>query len=145
MLVSSGDERYIIPSLSIIESLQPTREMVHTVGDGTELLRVRGEILPLLRLGNLLGVAGAPQPPEQVRCVILDSAGRKVGLLVDEILSQQQVVIKPLGEGLGSLELLAGAAILSDGRVGLILNIDRLGGQSGRRRRANNDSGEVAA
>lgn len=145
MLVSAGDERYIIPSLSIVESLQPTREMVHALGDGTELLRVRGEILPLLRLGTLFNIQSAPLPAEQVRCVILESAGRKLGLLVDEILAQQQVVIKPLGEGLGNLELLAGAAILPDGRVGLILNVDRLGGHSGRRRRANSDSGEVAA
>jgi len=145
MLVSAGDERYIIPSLSIVESLQPTREMVHALGDGTELLRVRGEILPLLRLGTLFNIQATPLPAEQVRCVILESAGRKLGLLVDEILTQQQVVIKPLGEGLGNLELLAGAAILPDGRVGLILNVDRLGGHSGRRRRANSDSGEVAA
>jgi two-component system chemotaxis sensor kinase CheA len=145
MLVSSGAERYIIPSLSIVEALQPTAEMVHAVGDGTELIRVRGEILPLLRLGALFSVPETQHPPEVTQCVILESAGRKLGLLVDEILTQQQVVIKPLGEGLGTLELLAGAAIMPDGRVGLILNVDRLGGLSGRRRRATNDSGEVAA
>jgi two-component system chemotaxis sensor kinase CheA len=65
--------------------------------------------------------------------------------LVDDILTQQQVVIKPLGEGLGNVELLAGAAILPDGRVGLIINVERLSGLSGRRRRAGNDAGEVAA
>ncbi|MEI9937586.1 MAG: chemotaxis protein CheA [Pseudomonadota bacterium] len=145
MLVASGDERYIIPSLTIVEALQPTAEMVHEVGDGTELIRVRGEILPLLRLGALFSVPKTQHPAELMQCVILESAGRKLGLLVDDILTQQQVVIKPLGEGLGTLELLAGAAIMPDGRVGLILNVDRLGGLSGRRRRATNDSGEVAA
>jgi len=145
MLVTSGDERYIIPSLAIVESLQPTSEMLHTVGDGTELIRVRGEILPLLRLGTLFSVPAAAQATEQTRCVILESAGRKLALLVDDILAQQQVVIKPLGNGLGNVELLAGAAILPDGRVGLILNVDRLGGQLGRRRGANNDLGETAA
>ncbi|HEY0469933.1 MAG TPA: chemotaxis protein CheA, partial [Polyangiaceae bacterium] len=145
MLVASGDERYIIPSLTIVEALQPTAEMVHEVGDGTELIRVRGEILPLLRLGALFSVPETQHPAELMQCVILESAGRKLGLLVDDILTQQQVVIKPLGEGLGTLELLAGAAIMPDGRVGLILNVDRLGGLSGRRRRATNDTGEVAA
>jgi two-component system chemotaxis sensor kinase CheA len=146
MLVTSGEERYIIPSLAIVESLQPTPEMVHTVGDGTELIRVRGEILSLLRLGSLFNVPGAAQATEQTRCVIVESAGRKLGLLVDDILTQQQVVIKPLGSGLGDdVELLAGAAILPDGRVGLILNVDRLGGQVGRRRGANSDRGETAA
>jgi two-component system, chemotaxis family, sensor kinase CheA len=145
MLVCTGDERYIIPSLSIVESLQPTRDMVHELGDGTELIHVRGEIFPLLRLGTVFGVTRPPPPAEETRCIILESAGHKLGLLVDDILAQQQVVIKPLGEGLGKAELLAGAAILPDGRVGLILNVDRLDGLSGRRRRATNDSGEVAA
>jgi two-component system chemotaxis sensor kinase CheA len=145
MLVAAGDERYIIPSLSIVESLQPTAEMVHVAGDGTEIIAVRGEILPLMRLGTLFAVQSKRRLAEQSLCVILESAGRKLGLLVDDILTQQQVVIKPLGEGLGNVELLAGAAILPDGRVGLILNVERLSGLSGRRRRAGNDSGEVAA
>ena len=145
MLVASGDERYIIPSLSIVESLQPTAEMVHVAGDGTEIIAVRGEILPLMRLGTLFAVDSTRRSAEQSLCVILESAGRKLGLLVDDILTQQQVVIKPLGEGLGNVELLAGAAILPDGRVGLILNVERLSGLSGRRRRAGIDSGEVAA
>jgi two-component system, chemotaxis family, sensor kinase CheA len=145
MLVASGDERYIIPSLSIVESLQPAADMVHVAGDGTEIIAVRGEILPLLRLGTLFAVQSPRRLAEQSLCVILESAGRKLGLLVDDILTQQQVVIKPLGEGLGNVELLAGAAILPDGRVGLIINVERLSGLSGRRRRAGNDAGEVAA
>jgi two-component system, chemotaxis family, sensor kinase CheA len=145
MLVASGDERYIIPSLSIVESLQPAADMVHVAGDGTEIIAVRGEILPLLRLGSLFAVQSPRHLAEQSLCVILESAGRKLGLLVDDILTQQQVVIKPLGEGLGNVELLAGAAILPDGRVGLIINVERLSGLSGRRRRAGNDAGEVAA
>jgi len=138
-LVACGPERYIIPSLSIIESLQPTREMVHSLGDGSELISVRGEILPLMRLGTLFGVPGASLPAEQILCVILESAGRKLGLLVDDIVTQQQVVIKPLGDGLGNTELLAGAAILPDGQVDFILNVDRLGDQFDRRRHGSNE------
>ncbi|HYG68828.1 MAG TPA: chemotaxis protein CheW, partial [Anaeromyxobacteraceae bacterium] len=58
--------------------------------------------------------------------VVIEGLGRKVGLVVDDVLAQQQVVIKPLGHGIGRTDFLAGAAILSDGRVGLILNVDKL-------------------
>ena len=58
--------------------------------------------------------------------VVVEGLGKKVGLVVDDVLTQQQVVIKPLGSGMGDTDFLSGAAILSDGRVGLILNVDRL-------------------
>ncbi len=127
MLVGVGAERYIIPSLSIVESLQPREGMLKTLGTAGELLDVRGEILPLYRLSRLFGVAGAKDDPLQSLVVVVESLGRKIGLLVDDVLSQQQVVIKPLGSvGLEEGERFSGAAILSDGRVGLILNVDRL-------------------
>jgi two-component system chemotaxis sensor kinase CheA len=76
--------------------------------------------------------------------VVLESAGRKLGLLVDDVITQQQIVIKPLGHRLCESELLSCADILSDGRVGLIVNVDRLSGQLGSRRGHYNAS-EVAA
>jgi two-component system chemotaxis sensor kinase CheA len=127
MLVACGDERYIIPSLSIVESLKPSPTMVHTFADRGELINVRGEMLPLARLQRLFGVGGMEREPTDALVVVVETMGKKIGLLVDDVLTQQQVVIKPLGEGLGDTELLAGAAILSDGRVGLILNVDRIG------------------
>jgi two-component system chemotaxis sensor kinase CheA len=144
MLVSCGSERYIIPSLSIVESLQPTPGMVRCLGSSAELLNVRGEILPLLRLSRLFELEGAEIAPEQARVVIVESVGRKIGLLVDDVLTQQQIVIKPLSTGLGDTELLAGAAIMSDGRVGLIVNVDRLSALLGPRR-SHYESSEVAA
>lgn len=127
MLVSVGDERYIIPSLAIVESLQPTSGMVRVLGRDSELCNVRGEIFPLQRLERLFEVPRGKQQLEQARIVVVEGGGgRKIGLLVDDVLTQQQVVIKPLSSGIGNAELLSGAAILSDGRVGLILNIDRL-------------------
>jgi two-component system chemotaxis sensor kinase CheA len=128
MLVSCAGERYIIPSLAIVESLQPLPGMVRTLGTDGELINVRGEIMPLLRLSRLFDAGGPETPAELGRVVVVESVGRKVGLLVDDVLTQQQIVIKPLAPGLGSTELLAGAAILSDGRVGLIVNVDRLSG-----------------
>ena len=127
MLVSCGDETYIIPSLAIVESLQVTPGLLCTVGQKGELLNVRDEVLPLLRLRRLIGKAGPAPATEQSHIVVLESLGKKVGLLVDEVLTQQQIVIKPLVPSLGDTELFAGAAILADGRVGLIVNVDRLG------------------
>lgn len=126
MLVSVGDERYIIPSLAIVESLLPTPGMVRVLGQSSELCNVRGEIFPLQRLKRLFEVPGGQDDLLQARVVVVESGGRKIGLLVDDVLTQQQVVIKPLSSGIGNAELLSGAAIMPDGRVGLILNIDRL-------------------
>jgi two-component system chemotaxis sensor kinase CheA len=145
MLVSVGDERYIIPSLAIVESLQPAPGMVRVLGRDNELVNVRGEILPLQRLKQLFGVPGGQDQVEQARIVIVESAGRKIGLLVDDVLTQQQVVIKPLSGGIGNAELLSGAAIMSDGRVGLILNIDRLSELFGAGSSAHRETSENAA
>jgi two-component system chemotaxis sensor kinase CheA len=91
-----------------------------------EIVNVRGEILPLLRLARLLESAGEELPVTEGRVIVVEGLGRKVGLLVDDVVTQQQVVIKSLGNGLADADYLSGAAILSDGRVGLILNVDRL-------------------
>ncbi|MDP2274656.1 MAG: chemotaxis protein CheA [Archangium sp.] len=128
MLVTVGRERYLVPSLSIVEALQPTAAMLMTIGERDELLSVRGQVLPMLRLSSLLGVAGARKDPTTALVVVVESMGKRVGLLVDEVLAQQQVVIKALGQGVGKAEFYSGAAILSDGNVGLILNIDKLCG-----------------
>lgn len=145
MIVSCGGENYIIPSLSIVECLQPTAEMVRSPAGSNELVNVRGQILPMLRLARLFDVPTRELPPEQARIIVLESAGRKLGLLVDDVLTQHQVVIKPLRVGMGESDLLAGAAILSDGRVALILNVDRLSGVLGSKRRSTGDSKDAAA
>jgi two-component system chemotaxis sensor kinase CheA len=126
MLIACGPEKYIIPSLAIVESLRPTAAMVAVMAGKGEIVNVRGEILPLLRLHRLLELDGPERPPTEAHVVVVEALGRKLGLVVDDVVSQQQVVIKPLGAGIGDTEYLSGAAILSDGRVGLILNVDRL-------------------
>ena len=133
MLVACGEERYIIPTLSIVESLRPDREMLVSMAEVNEMVNLRGQILPLLRLDRLFGLSGARSDPTQALVVVVEGVGRRVGLLVDEVISQQQVVIKTLGEGLGETPSVAGGAILSDGRVGLILNIEQIVGLSQRR------------
>jgi two-component system chemotaxis sensor kinase CheA len=124
MLVACGKERYIIPTLSIIESIQPEAAMLVTQGANHEMLNMRGNILPLLRMDKLLGAKDAIQDPSKGLVVIIEGSGRRVGLLVDEVIAQQQVVIKSMGEGVGEVPFVSGAAILSDGRVGLIINVE---------------------
>jgi len=145
MLVSCAGETYVIPSLAIVRSLQVSAGMVRTLAHRGELLQVRGEILQLVRLRRLCGVTGPEPTPEESGVVIVESAGRKIALLVDEVVTQQQIVIKPLSSGLGDTDLLVGAAILSDGRVGLILNVDRLSQEPSSPRTQRHDMTEVSA
>jgi two-component system chemotaxis sensor kinase CheA len=144
MLVACGSEKYIVPSLAIVESLRPTREMLAVMAGRGEIVNVRGEILPLLRLHRLLEMEGPERDPTEAHVVVVEGLGRKVGLVVDDVVSQQQVVIKPLGAGIGDTEYLSGAAILSDGRVGLILNVDRLAALASRPRDRSGRSREAA-
>jgi two-component system chemotaxis sensor kinase CheA len=122
MLIACGAERYIIPTLSVVESIRPDGATVFSVTGRGEIVNLRGETIPLFRLDRLLKIPNAKQVPTQALVVVVESQGRKIGLLVDDVLTQQQVVIKGLGEGLPGTSYLSGAAILSDGRVGLILN-----------------------
>jgi two-component system chemotaxis sensor kinase CheA len=122
MLIACGAERYIIPTLSVVESIRPEAAMIFSITGKGEIVNLRGETIPLFRLDRLLNIPDAEQVPTQALVVVVESHGRKLGLLVDDVLTQQQVVIKGLGEGLPGTRYLSGAAILSDGCVGLILN-----------------------
>jgi two-component system chemotaxis sensor kinase CheA len=126
MLVGVGDDRYIIPTLSVRESFRPRPGMVTTVHERGEVVSVRGKLTPVLRLGDHLGTPGRAVDPTQGIIVVVESGDAARGLLVDQLLGKQEVVIKSLGETFRRQELLAGAAILGDGRVGLILDVDTL-------------------
>jgi two-component system chemotaxis sensor kinase CheA len=126
MQVACGAERYIVPTLSIVESLQVTSSMIVTFSDRGELINVRGDIIPLIRLDRLFFIKGAKQDPSQGLVVVVEGVGHKVGLFVDDVVTQQQVVIKSLGAGVGKTEFVSGAAIMSDGKVGLILNVEEI-------------------
>jgi len=126
MLVGVGDDRYIIPTLSVRESFRPRPGMVTTVHERGEVVSVRGRLTPLLRLGQHLGTPGRATDPTEGIIVVVESGDAARGLLVDELLGKQEVVIKSLGETFRKQDLLAGAAILGDGRVGLILDVDTL-------------------
>lgn len=123
MVCRVGEERYILPVLSIQRSVRPAAGDISTVQGGRGLLlSTAEELLPIVALHDLLAVDGAQPDPTEAVVVIVDEGGVRAGLLVDELLGQQQTVIKPLGDGLGDQPGIAGGAIMPDGRVGLILD-----------------------
>lgn len=122
MLVRVGSERYIIPTIDIYKSFRPGAEALSTVAGRGELVMLRDEIVPLFRLHRLFNVTGALEEPTCGLLVVVNDGERHCALLVDELLGQQQVVAKSLGPSLGHVLGIAGAAILGDGRVGLILD-----------------------
>ena len=97
MLVGVGDDRYIIPTLSVRESFRPPPGMVTTVHERGEVVSVRGRLTPLLRLGQHLGTASRAVDPTDGIIVVVESGDAARGLLVDELLGKQEVVIKSLG------------------------------------------------
>jgi two-component system chemotaxis sensor kinase CheA len=132
MVVACGHERYIVPTLSIVESFKPAPDMVQAYAGRGELVRLRGEVLPLVRLSTLFAIDGAVEKVSDGKVVVVETTGRKIGILVDDVISQQQVVIKSFESSVATTRVISGAAILSDGRVGLIIDIDSLCGSGDR-------------
>ena len=126
LLVGVGDQRYIIPTLSVRESFRPLPGMVTTVHGRGELVAVRGRLTPLLRLGRHLNTPARADDPTAGIVVVVESGQDCRCLFVDELIGKQEVVIKSLGEMFRDRTDFAGAAILGDGRVGLILDVNAL-------------------
>ena len=126
LLVRVGDDRYIIPTLSVCESFRPQAKMISTVHERGEMVSVRGRQMPLLRLGNYLGVRSHCATIEDGIIVIVESGNASRALLVDQLMGKQEVVIKSLGRAFQNQNLVSGAAVLGDGWVGLILDVDTL-------------------
>ncbi|MBN1594200.1 MAG: chemotaxis protein CheA, partial [Candidatus Coatesbacteria bacterium] len=124
MLVRVGAERYIIPTLSVIGAVKPESDNVNTVLKQGRMLSFQNELIPLFPLENLLGIANAQRGADQGIVILVEDGGRKAGLIVDELLGLRQTVIKNMGELIGKVAGLSGATILSDGRVGLILDVN---------------------
>ena len=122
MILRVGSEHYLLPTLSIEESFRPEPGAVSSVAGRGEVVTLRGGLIPIMRLHRLFGVRDATADPCEGLLIVFESEGKRCALMADELLGQQQVVIKSLGEGLGRVRGLAGGAILGDGRVGLILD-----------------------
>ncbi|MCA1957945.1 MAG: chemotaxis protein CheA [Nitrospira sp.] len=123
MTIRVGRETYIVPMLSILESIQPKPEAVKTVVGKGELIDVRGIYLPVIRLYDVFNVKPEYVDPAKAILLILETEGERVAVMVDEILGQQQVVIKNIEQNFRKVQGIAGATILGDGTVGLILDV----------------------
>lgn len=126
MLIRAGDARYTIPLLSIRETLRPTRSQITVTPAGQEIVRVREEMIPVLRLHKIFNTKADCTCLEQGLLIIVECDQDCVALFVDELLGQHQTVIKGLSDYLGSARGVSGCTILGDGQVSLILNIGGL-------------------
>jgi two-component system chemotaxis sensor kinase CheA len=126
-LVRVGSETYVIPLVSIVETIQVRREQISSVAGAAEVFRLRNDYIPIIRLYELFAV----EKPDNTDVLnglltIVESDGQRAGLLVDELMAQQQVVIKSLETNFRQLDGVSGATMLGDGHVALILDVPGL-------------------
>jgi two-component system, chemotaxis family, sensor kinase CheA len=122
LVVRVGTDKFILPSTSVQMAMRPTRESITTVHGTGEVLELRGKILPLHRLHRRFGIPADSERPWEGIVVIVEHSGRVSALLVDEMVSKQEVVIKNLGAFMQGLPGVSGGAILGDGNIALILD-----------------------
>ncbi len=123
MSVRIDEEIYILPLSSVVESLQPTRADLKSLAGESRVLKVRGEFLPLLSLRQFFKLGPGRLSIEESIVVIVEAEGRQLALIVDELVGQQQVVIKSLEHNYKRVAGISGATILGDGRVALIVDV----------------------
>ncbi|MDR7379521.1 two-component system chemotaxis sensor kinase CheA [Rhodoferax ferrireducens] len=126
MSVSVGDEVYILPLSSVVESFQVNDEAVSTVAQGSQLVKVREEYMPVIALERIFQVPIADAEKTNNIMVVVESEGSRVALLVNELLGQHQVVVKNLESNYRKVSNVSGATIMGDGKVALILDIGAL-------------------
>jgi len=124
LVVIVGEQRYIVPIFSVREMFRPTAEMLSTIQGKGEMVMVRGGLLPIVRLHIRFDVEPRAHDLTQGTLIVAESQGRQFCLFVDDLVGKQEVVIKSLGQRFKSVVGIAGCAILGDGRVGLILDMD---------------------
>ena len=126
MSVSVGDEVYILPLSSVVESFQVNDESVSTVAQGSQLVKVREEYMPVIALEKIFQVPILDADKANNIMVVVESEGSRVALLVNELLGQHQVVVKNLESNYRKVSNVSGATIMGDGKVALILDIGAL-------------------
>jgi two-component system chemotaxis sensor kinase CheA len=133
ILLGVGRERFVIPTFAVRESLRPSPAQVHRVRDRACMIQVREQLIPIMHLGEHFQVPGAEPDACRGTVVVIEDNGRPVALVVDSLLGKQEVVIKSLGDGVGTVRGVAGGAILGDGKIGLILDAGGLVGLTDKR------------
>ncbi|MBF0239982.1 MAG: chemotaxis protein CheA [SAR324 cluster bacterium] len=123
MLVSIGEMLFAIPLIAIVESLRPLPSQIKTVQQKHLLIEVRGEYIPLVRMSELFHLPSKYNNPESAMLVVVQDHGQKICMMVDQLVDQQQIVIKNLEENFARVPGIAGATILGDGQVSLIIDV----------------------
>ena len=123
LIVKVGEERFILPTLSVCESFRPKAEMISRIQGRAEVVNVRGRVLPIVRLHEVLAVTPRVTDPTQSLLVIVENGRNQVALLVDELVGQHQVVIKSLEANYRKVPGTSGATIMGDGSVAMILDV----------------------
>jgi len=131
LVVVVGGERYIVPIYAVREMFKPAEDKLFTVEARGEMVMVRERLLPVIRLGDRLGVRHQSENACDGLMIVGENESRSFCLLVDELVGKQEVVIKNLGATFRDVRGIAGGAILGDGRVGLILDLATLAGETG--------------
>lgn len=126
MSVRVGNETYIVPVSAVMESLQPGASDLYPMAGDDVLLKVREDYLPLVALHEVMDIAGAQADPQRAIAVVVQARGRRYALLVDELLGQQQVVVKNLETNYRKVAGISAATIMGDGSVALILDVNGL-------------------
>jgi two-component system chemotaxis sensor kinase CheA len=122
MVARAGQETYVIPMLSIVTSIKPDSKDFSTVLNRGEILSLQGKLIPLFRLADLFQIEGAEKNQDEQLVVVIEDDKSQAGLIIDELIGRQQVVIKSLGETMHDIPGISGSAIMPNGRVGLILD-----------------------
>lgn len=126
MVIRSGTEKYIIPTLSVLESFRPDKNDYKTSFERGEMLLVRNSLIPFVRLGSIFGTKSDTENPWDGIVIVIENKGRKIGLFVDDILGKDEFVIKSLGDVFRGIKGIAGGSIVADGRVALIMDVSGL-------------------
>ncbi len=122
MAIRCGSEQYIIPIANIIETMRPAASSLSHLATGIDVINVRGEFIPLVYLYQMFDIAGTETNASRALVVLVENGKEKFGIVVDELIGQQQVVIKSLEQHSDPVEGISGATILGDGKVSLILD-----------------------
>jgi two-component system chemotaxis sensor kinase CheA len=126
MVIKVGGQTYVLPMSAIVECLRPARSDIHNLLGGRGMLRLRGNLVPLTHLCDLLDLGAAADTDERVVIIADAGDGTRFGLIVDELCGHQQVVVKSMEESYGTVPGVGGATILGNGRVALILDVEKL-------------------
>lgn len=122
LVVKVGEDRFILPTTSVKVALRPGDDVLAKVQGNQEILNIRGQVIPLFRLHQHFAIPGAISEPKDATVVIVETGGKPCGLLVDDMVSKQEVVIKSLGGMMQGIPGVSGGAILGDGTIALILD-----------------------